>query len=233
MPDGVGRASVWFWRDATWHAAWKGAWAEVAVNGTFVLTMESETAGQAIRPLRRNEYEELVALGRFDGERVELVRGRLVTMSPQGSRHLAVVARVGLALQTRVPPRYRVLQHSPLALGDVSMPEPDVSVTPIVPDHEFPRDPILLVEVADSSLAYDQRDKLRLYAAAGVPTYWLVDLVHDEVRVHTRPVGAGDDATYRTVITLGQSDVLRLDALPALSIPVDELIRPSSGTGGR
>lgn len=178
----------------------------------------------ASRPLRRVEYERLVELGHFDRERIELVRGRLVVMSPQGTRHIAVVRRTAAALARQVPATYHIQSHSPLAVDDISMPEPDVSVTPAEPDDVFPHDPVLVVEVSLSSLAYDQDEKLSLYAAGGVPVYWVVDLQHDEVRVHTDPIGTGEDATYRTVRTVGAGEVLTLATVPGLAISVTELL---------
>lgn len=179
----------------------------------------------AIRPLQRDEYEQLIAIGRLADERVELVAGRMVTMSPQGSRHLAVVRRMATALRRQVPAEHDVTARSPLALGALSMPEPDVAITPPVSDREYPRDAVLVVEVADSSLAYDLGVKARLYAAARVPTYWLVDLTRDEVRVHTGPDGEGDSASYREVSTLDASGVLRLAAFPAVAIEIAAMLR--------
>ncbi len=179
----------------------------------------------SIRPLQRAEYEQLIALGRLADERVELVDGRMVTMSPQGSRHLAVVRRLATALRRQVPADHDVTEHSPLALGGLSMPEPDVAITPPVSDREYPRDAVLVVEVADSSLAYDLGVKARLYAGARVPTYWLVDLTRDEVRVHTAPSGDGDTASYREVSTLGATSVLGLGAFPAVAIEIAAMLR--------
>ena len=124
----------------------------------------------------------------------------------------------------QLPATYHVQSNSPLAVDDISLPEPDVSVTPAGPDDVFPHDPVLVVEVSLSSLAYDQDEKLSLYAAGEVPVYWLVDLHHDEVRVHADPVGTGEDATYRTVRTLGAGDLLTLAAVPGLAVPVAELL---------
>jgi Uma2 family endonuclease len=184
-----------------------------------------EGQSRSLRPLLRVEYEQLVALGRLADEQVELVQGRMVTMRPQGGRHVAVVRRLATALRRQVPPTHDVSAHSPLALGALSMPEPDVSVTPVGPDREYPRDPILVAEVADSSLAYDLRVKVGLYAAAGVPIYWLVDLTRDEVRVHTGPTGEGELATYAEVTTLRADGVLRIGAFPAVELVVDDLLR--------
>lgn len=194
------------------------------MDATISRTMEPTTVRPVFRPLRRVEYERLVELGHFERERIELVRGRLVVMSQQSPRHIAVTRRVATALVRQVPTRYHVQSHSGLAVDDISMPEPDVSVTPAEPDNVYPHDALLVVEVSWSSLAYDQGDKLSLYAAGRVPVYWLVDLHHDEIRVHTDPLGDGEAATYRDVRTLRSGDVLHLAACPALAIPVAELL---------
>lgn len=141
-------------------------------------------APERVRPLKRREYERLVDLGVFDDERVELLRGALVEMSPQGTEHSVISAwfaqRFAKALDLR---KYETRSHSPFAASDDSMPEPDVSVSLAREDHEHPspRDALLLIEVADSSLAKDRVLKTEIYAAAGVPEYWIVN-------VHTRTV---------------------------------------------
>jgi Uma2 family endonuclease len=74
-------------------------------------------------------------------------------------------------------------------------------------------------------LRYDQQDKLSLYAAGRVPTYWLVDLRHDEIRVHTEPCGSGEEAHYGAVSTLRAGDMLRLTAVPGLAIAAEEILQ--------
>jgi Uma2 family endonuclease len=163
-------------------------------------------APMGIRPLRRAEYDRLVAAGAFEGERVELVRGRLIRMSPQGPVHFAVVQRLIKALYAPLTDRATVISQSPVALLD-DEPEPDVAVVPLAVDFYesgLPTAPYLVIEVSDSTIKYDQTVKARLYAEAGVPEYWLVDVRARRVLVHRGPGAEG----YASVAEAGEGDAL-------------------------
>lgn len=161
---------------------------------------------ERVRPLKRREYEELIDLGVFDDERVELLRGVLVEMSPQGEPHARISAwfaqRLIKALSIE---RYEVRTHSPFAATDDSMPEPDVSVSPHRTDGKHPTQALLLIEVAGSSVAKDRKIKNEIYAEAGVSEYWIVDLRKDTVEVLRDPSKTG----YRRSRVLRAGDVLR------------------------
>src|SRR5262245_65744738 len=112
------------------------------------------------RRWRRAEYERLVDLGIFAGERLELLEGLLVVREPQGSPHAAVVAHIGQVLATAFGPGWHPRLHSPLALGDDSEPEPDVAIVAGSPFDYLRAHPStvgLVVEVADSSVRLDRR----------------------------------------------------------------------------
>jgi len=142
-----------------------------------------------IRPLHRTEFEALIGLGLFLDERVELIDGMLVTMSPQTARHAAVIERLTHKLISALGERARVRVQLPLALGDLAEPEPDLAVVPWAEyDGGHPRSALLVVEVAESSLAVDRGRKADLYAESGIPEYWLVNLTTDVVEVHSNPV---------------------------------------------
>ena len=175
---------------------------------------------ERVRPLLRKEYDRLVAEGCFEDERVELLDGVLVTMSPQGGRHSAVTAWIVERLIRPLDPAYEVRAHSPFAASDVSEPEPDVGVYPRGSYADHPERAFLLVEVADSSLRKDRKIKTGIYAAAGVPEYWIVDLDHDEVEVLTEP----RRARYRKRTTLRRGDTLRPTALPGIAIAVADIL---------
>ena len=177
---------------------------------------------ERVRPLRRSEYERLVEAGAFEDERVELLRGVLVEMSPQGGPHAGVSARIANLLILALGEGVEVRTHSPFAAGEDSMPEPDVMVVPSGSMNEHPSRALLLVEVAHSSLRKDRGIKAALYAEAQVPEYWIVDLDGRTVEVHTRPV----DAAYQSLAHVGEDGVLRSDTLPAVAIPVAEILPP-------
>ena len=172
------------------------------------------------RPLSRLEYDRLVEDGVFVGEPIELLRGRLVTVMPQGPRHGSLVAWLGRALTLALGLEYLVRQQLPFAATDDSEPEPDIAVTREERGRgSHPSVAMLVVEVADSSLARDHEDKLPIYAEAGVPEYWIVNAKTATVEVMTQP--AGD--RYLRVERLRRGDVLRPTQLPGVEIAVADL----------
>ena len=178
---------------------------------------------ERIRKLSRHEYDRLVALGMFSDERIELLRGFLVTMSPQGEDHSGISHWFVKRLTLLLGEAWDVRAHSPYAASEDSEPEPDVSVEPKVqnPRLAHPSNAALLIEVSNSSLANDRRIKGPLYAEAGVPEYWIVDISGNELRVevHTDPAPDG----YRQVAILRDGDVLRPTRLPGVEIAVDDI----------
>src|SRR5689334_4545970 len=137
-----------------------------------------------IRPLRRVEYDKLVALGAFQGERIELLDGRLVHMSPIGPPHSSTVDKLLLVCVQKLAELALVRCQNPFAAQELSEPEPDVAIVPLgnyETDHPTQAD--LLIEVAEGSLAYDRAPKLRVYAEAGVPEYWIVNLLSRRIEV--------------------------------------------------
>lgn len=180
-------------------------------------------APETIRKLSRNEYDRLVDLGVFEDERIELLRGMLVTMSPQGAPHSSITGWFHEQLVRSLDRSYDVRSHSPYAATDDSEPEPDVSVSkrlanPLV---AHPSTSLLLIEVSESSIRKDRRIKAPIYAEAGVPEYWIVDISDDALRVevHTGPTAHG----YRHVEILRDGDVLRPTKLANVDIPVADV----------
>jgi Uma2 family endonuclease len=149
-------------------------------------------AASVARRFNRAEYQRMADSGIFTGERVELLDGVVVSRSRQSSRHAAVVHRLWRALSLALGHAYAVRSQAPVVLGTTSEPEPDVAVCRADPDdyvaaHPTAADLSLVVEVADSSLSYDRGQKGSAYASAGVPTYWLVNLVSGRLEVFTEP----------------------------------------------
>lgn len=136
-------------------------------------------------------YGRMVDSGALDGVPVELLDGLLIEVSPQGPAHAHVITRLTRHLSSA---NDWVRVQLPLEVPPDSTPEPDLALV----EGEFldrhPRTAVLVVEVASSSYAIDSEQKSDIYARAGVPTYWLVDLQRREVVVHTDPLGGA----YRT-----------------------------------
>lgn len=150
--------------------------------------------GIVLRPLRRVEYERLVEDGLLgDDEPVELLEGAIVEMMTEGPRHRWLIDGLQDHLSWNLSRSLRVTTGHPFAAGDLSEPEPDLAVIrrgSYGPDRH-PDTALLLIEVAHSSLPKDLGIKVRVYAAAGVPEYWVVDLVHDIVHVFSDPSARG------------------------------------------
>ena len=175
------------------------------------------------RLIRRSEYERMVELGWFEDERVELIYGVIVKMSPHGPEHDAPLSRLTELLVQGLIGRARVRVQSAFAASDGSEPEPDLAVVPPGEyDDAHPSAAWLIVEVAKSSLAKDRGPKARLYAESGVPEYWVVNLVDGLIEVHTEQ----RDGLYRRVIRHGRGDVVRCDRFPELEIPVGAVLKP-------
>jgi Uma2 family endonuclease len=177
---------------------------------------------ETIRPLRRVEYDRLVLLGTFEGERIELLNGELRRMSPVGPPHASTVDRLMELLVLTLAGRARVRAQSSFAAGELSEPEPDLSVLPRRDyDTSHPFEAHLIVEVSDSSLAHDRGVKAGLYATCGVPEYWIVNLVDRVVEVHREPRAGG----YRHISVHTKGARLRLLNFPDVEIGVDEFLR--------
>lgn len=133
------------------------------------------------RQWTRIEYDRLIESGFLqEGDRVELLGGQLMVTEPQGSRHAATVSLVAGALRVAFQGGWYVTVQLPVALDDESEPEPDVAVvrgTARDYGDAHPSRPVLVVEVADSSRTLDRRHKASRYARAGVPDFWIVDIV--------------------------------------------------------
>jgi Uma2 family endonuclease len=179
----------------------------------------------APRRFRLDEYHRLIDVGVLgEDERVELLEGVIVEMTPQGRPHALVISRLGERFTDARRPDCRVRVQLPLCLGDDSEPEPDLAVVTrqeeeTAPVH--PRSALLVVEVADESLRRDRLLKGRISARAQVPEYWVVDVVGRAVEVYSAP--DADAGRYRTLHTLGVGETLSSPVLPGLALPVAEL----------
>jgi Uma2 family endonuclease len=173
-------------------------------------------APPAARNFSRREYEKMIDVGILgEDERVELVAGRIVEMSPEGPLHAGTIDLCAETLRRLFGPGYTVRVQHPLAVEPDGEPEPDLAVVQGDPrahlgDH--PHEAVLVVEVALASLAYDRSEKARLYARAGFPEYWIVNLSERCIEIHRTPSPDG----YRSVVSYGR----------------DAVISPLTATGG-
>ena len=173
----------------------------------------------------REEYERLVDQGFFDPEeKIELVDGVIREMSPQSGRHATGVLLIHSALSPLFAEGFHIRSQMPLALGFDSEPEPDLAVvlgTPLDNPNVHPSTAVLVVEVADSSLQRD-REKASLYARAGIPEYWLENLVDECLEVYREP----KDGAYTSQRVVRARDSVSPMARPEAEIPVAALLPP-------
>ncbi len=159
------------------------------------------------------------------GERVELLSGVIVRMSPIGSRHAAWVDALANLLIDRIERRAMIRVQNPVRLDSNSEPEPDVTVIRRRGDfyasaHPGPDDVLLLIEVSDTTVAFDREVKLPLYAAAGIPEVWIVDLPSGAVEVYTEPSGE----TYSLSRTVSVGGTLTPGAFDDVSLTVGQIV---------
>lgn len=175
---------------------------------------------QRQRPIRRVEYERMVDTGLFKNERVELIRGTILRMSPQKPAHAVVVQILNRILMPALVGRADVRVQLPFAAGDDSMPEPDLAVVAVSrfgephPDRAF-----LIVEVAESSLQDDRGEKAEVYATAGVAQYWVVNIPDRVIEVHSEPSGRA----YAIVTPHCAGEKVAVAAFPDVVVDVADL----------
>jgi len=177
---------------------------------------------EVIRPLRRVEYDQLVALGVFQDERIELLDGALYAMSPIGIAHNFAVQELNELLVLALHGRAKVRPQMSFAASELSEPEPDLTITPLVSwDSEQANQAYLIIEVAESSLAIDRGRKRRLYASCGVPEYWIVNLQERCIEVYTAPEGSA----YTHVEKFEPGQAIRLGAFSDVEVRVSDVMR--------
>jgi Uma2 family endonuclease len=184
-----------------------------------------------LRRFSRAEYERLIELGIFQpGEPIELIGGELMVAEPQGAAHYTAIRKTAKALEAAFGPGWEVRTQGPVGLDDDSEPEPDVAVVPGSPDdygRAHPSRPALTVEVAESSLVIDRRHKGSLYARAGLPDYWVLNLIDRVLEVYREPVA---DSTAPFGWRYARGEVLDVSArvaplaAPTSAISISQLL---------
>lgn len=172
------------------------------------------------------EYEQIAAAGVLSADgRFELLGGEIVEMAALGPQHSASVTRLTELFYGLNKSHITIRVQDPVRLGDFSAPQPDIAIVNrrddrYVGGHPEPEDVLLLIEVSESSLAYDRDVKLPLYAAAGIVEVWLVALLPQVVEVYRAPSENG----YGEKRTLRRGDTLSPLHLPEAALRVDEMI---------
>ena len=176
------------------------------------------------RRLRVSEYHRMIDAGVFDeDEHLELLAGFLVRMSPQGALHARTIQRLNRLLVRALGDDHVVRPQLPLTLGEDAEPEPDLAVVVACEADSaagHPHHAILVVEVAADSLERDRGVKAALYARAGIPDYWIVNLAEGTIEVYRDP----EAGRYRSAFTRGAGAEVALARAPHVVIRVDALL---------
>jgi Uma2 family endonuclease len=178
-----------------------------------------------------DEYHTLIRSGVFArDERFELLEGWLVAKMSRNPPHDAAMDQAREELEKRLRPGWRVRVQSAITTAD-SEPEPDLAVVQgtarsYSAKHPEPADIAIVIEVAESSLTEDRRDKGRIYARAGIALYWIVNLVDMQLEVYSDPTGPAAAPQYRKRedFVIGQSVPLAIDGHDLATVPVSDLL---------
>ncbi|HVC33176.1 MAG TPA: Uma2 family endonuclease [Chloroflexota bacterium] len=173
----------------------------------------------------RQEYDKMIDAGVFaEDERVELLEGEIVQVAAQHAGHATGAQAAEEALRLAYGTGFTIRTQLPLIVGPDSEPEPDVAV---VRGHwrqfrtAHPSSALLVVEISDSSLDVDRHRRGRIYARAGIPEYWIVNLIDRVVEVYRDP---RPDAGYGTRLVLGAALTITPLTVPSATIAVLDLL---------
>ena len=172
------------------------------------------------------EFNKLGEAGIFDeDDRVELLDGEIIVMSPIGSEHAAAVLRIGWYFQQRLGKKALTSTQNPTVIDEFSEPQPDLMLLKPKADfykraHPRPEDILLLVEVSDTTLVYDRGRKLRKYAECEVPEVWIVNLKKMVIEQFRGAAVTG----YSSAQTFERREQITIGAFPEISFSVEELI---------
>ena len=172
------------------------------------------------------EYERMIETGiltKYD--RVELIEGEIVEMSPIGISHAACVNRLTTLLVQKLGRDAIVSVQNPVKLGERSEPQPDFALLKWRDDFygqslPTPDDVLLLIEVSDTTLKFDRQVKAPLYARAGIGEFWLVNLQDDEVEIYANPSGGA----YQLVKNVGRGETINSENVSGLTLEVNAVL---------
>lgn len=172
-----------------------------------------------IHRIDRAGYHQLGESGAFEGKRVQLIEGVIIAMNSMRGPHATTVVRLNEILLPQVIGKAHLRPALPLALSSFSEPEPDFTIVTLDESDDHPSTATLIIEVADSSRAFDLGLKARLYAAAKIPEYWVVDLQTEKLVVHREP----KKGEYQRVHRFGRGREVTSTVAPKVTVKVAAL----------
>ena len=186
--------------------------------------MQTETHEVTRRRFTVHEYHRMAEAGILhEDDRIELIDGEIVEMTAIGTRHFTCVNRLNHLLVGKAGEGVIVSIQNPVRLNEYSEPQPDVALIRARDYREslpIPDDVLLLIEVSDTTLAYDRGLKLSGYAQAGIPELWIVDLKGEKIEHYTGP----SSDLYRHVELVRRGEAISSSALPDLELRVDDVL---------
>lgn len=202
--------------------------AEIVETKPEVETLEVDAAEVELarRRFTAAEFLRLVEIGVLaEGDRVELIQGDLIEMSPIYITHISTLNRLVWLLSNALGKQVILSVQNPVQLSEDNLPQPDVAIFRFQEEfyseqHAKPEDILLIIEVADTSLRYDQRVKSKLYGTAGIADYWIVNLPERQIEVYREPRPNG----YRTVTTYAPGETLSPLAFPDVVLQVEQIM---------
>jgi Uma2 family endonuclease len=172
------------------------------------------------------EYRRMVEAGILsEDDRVELIDGEVFEMSPVKEPHAACVDVLNVVIQERLGRSVNVRVQGPIQLDDFSEPQPDISILKRRDDfyrhaHPRPEDVLIVIEVSDSTLSFDRKVKVPLYARAGIPEAWIINLPEERIEVYADASGS----VYQTVNSYSRGEEVQSHTLAAWRVSVDEVL---------
>lgn len=195
----------------------------------LTMNMTAPEINKAFSPLKYRftvkDFHKLAETGILqETNKIELITGELINMSPIGSAHAGTVDKIVALLVRKINDKAIVRCQNPLILDDYSEPEPDIALVKFsknfyTDNHPLPQDVLLVIEIADTSIRYDREIKIPLYAKANIPEVWLIDLNQKQLEVYTQPYEQG----YRTIHLPHLTEKITARLLPEIELTVSEL----------
>ena len=205
------------------------------IAAPFPIMPAPEDTGEALFLWTRAEFTQAQELGWFNGERVQLIFGRVYRKLTMNSPHFLGICATAEVLTAVFGPGHFVRQQAPLVLATDGEPLPDLVVVPgswrDYAQHPTQDDALLLVEVSDATLNIDRNEKAALYARAGIADYWLLNLQNRTLEVRREPDAQADaplDWTYRSLTVYAEAQAIAPLARPGAAIRVADLLPPTA-----
>ncbi|MCU0547464.1 MAG: Uma2 family endonuclease [Oscillatoriaceae cyanobacterium Prado104] len=171
------------------------------------------------------EYHKMISAGILENRRVELLKGEIVEMAPEGEPHAYFSSEAGEYLIRLLGDRATIRSAKPIALPDNSEPEPDIAIVQrlgreYLEHHPYPENIFWLIEYSDSTLVKDLETKTKIYAEVGIPEYWVVNLKNRYLIIFRNP----QDGDYASKVTVKTGTVNPL-AFPDVAVSVSAIVR--------